>query len=51
MKPDPFLIEAKKKIDANLDTAMSSEKEFMAFIDRLVDDFAHELMKRYGKTT
>jgi nitroreductase len=51
LKPDPFLIEAKKKIDANLDTAMSSEKEFMAFIDRLVDDFAHELMKRYGKTT
>jgi nitroreductase len=51
LKPDPFMIEARRKIDAKLETAMTSEEEFMAFIDELVDDFTHELMKRYGKTT
>ena len=49
LKPDPFLIEAKKKIDSELDTAMVSEEAFMKFIDGLVDEFAHELMKRHGK--
>ena len=49
LKPDPFLIEAKRKIDAKLDTAMVSEEEFMKFIDGLVNDFAHELLKRHGK--
>jgi nitroreductase len=49
-KPDPFLIEAKKKIDAKLDTAMTSDEEFMAFIDALAHDLTNELMKRYGKT-
>ena len=51
LQPDPFLIEARKKIDNELDTAMTSEEEFTTFIDRLVDDFTHDLMKRYGKTT
>ncbi len=49
LRPDPFLIEAKKKIDTNLDTAMVSEEDFMKFIDGLVNEFAHELMKRHGK--
>ena len=49
LKQDPFLIEAKKKIDAKLDTAMTSEDEFMTFIDELIDDFSHELTRRYGK--
>jgi len=49
LKPDQFLIEAKKKIDTKLDTAMVSEEDFMKFIDSLVDEFAHELMKRHGK--
>jgi nitroreductase len=49
LKPDPFLIEAKMKIDAKLDTAMVSEEDFMKFIDGLVNEFAHELMKRHGK--
>lgn len=49
LKPDPFLMEAKKKIDTELDTAMTSEEEFMAFIDGLVNNFTQELMKRYGK--
>jgi len=50
LKPDPFLIEAKEKIDIELDTAMTSEEEFLTFIDGLVNDFTQELMKRYGKT-
>lgn len=50
LKPDSFLLAATKKIDTELDTAMTSEDEFMAFIDRLVDDFTHELKRRYGKT-
>jgi nitroreductase len=50
LKPDPFLLAATKKIDTELDIAMTSEGEFMAFIDRLVDDFTHELKRRYGKT-
>jgi nitroreductase len=49
LKPDPFLLEAKKKIDAALDTALTSEEEFMKFIDGLIVDFTDELMKRYGK--
>jgi nitroreductase len=48
LKPDPFLIEAKRKIDAKLDTAMVSEEDFMKFIDDLVNEFTHELMKRHG---
>jgi hypothetical protein len=50
MKPDPFLVEAKKKIDVQLDTAMTSEEDFMKFIDGLVSQFAEELKKRYGRT-
>jgi len=50
VKPDPFLLDAKKKIDTELDTAMTSEEKFMTFIDGLVNDFTQELTKRYGKT-
>jgi len=49
-KPDSFLLDAKKKIDIELDTAMTSEEDFMKFIDGLVDKFTQELMKRYGKS-
>jgi nitroreductase len=49
LKADPFLIEANKKIDAKLDTAMVSEEDFMKFIDGLINEFAHELMNRHGK--
>jgi nitroreductase len=49
VKPDPFIIEAKKKIDTQLDTAMASEEDFMRFIDGLVGQFANELKKRYGR--
>ena len=50
LKPDPFLLDAKKKIDIELDTAMVSEEAFIAFIDGLVRDFTEELRKRYGET-
>jgi len=49
LKPDPFLVEAKKRVDAALDTALSSEEEFISAINSLVDDFTRELTKRYGK--
>jgi len=48
LKPDPFLVKTKTKIDTKLDTAMISEEEFMKFIDELVHEFAHELVKRRG---
>ncbi len=51
LKLDPFLLEAKRKIDKELDTAMTSEEEFMHFIDGLTDDFTMELMKRCGKSS
>jgi nitroreductase len=50
IKPDPFLNEARKTIDAKLHTAMNSDEEFTNFIDELVDDFTHELIRRYGKS-
>jgi nitroreductase len=50
LKPDPFLLDARRKIDTELDTAMTSEEEFMMFIDSLVNEFTNELMRRYGKT-
>lgn len=50
LKPDPFLIDAKKKINAELDTALTSEEAFMKFIDGLVEEFVNELTKRYSKT-
>jgi nitroreductase len=49
VKADPFLIEAKRKIDTKLDTAMISEEDFMKFIEELVNEFTHELMNRYRK--
>jgi len=49
LKPDPFLIDAKEKIDSELDTTMVSEERFMEFIDELIDRFARELKTRYGK--
>jgi len=49
LKPDPFLKEAKVKIDTKLDTAMISEGEFMKFIDSLVDEFTNELIKRNAR--
>ena len=49
LKPDTFLIDAKKKIDEELDTAMTSEEKFMKFIDGLIDQFTRELKRRYGE--
>jgi nitroreductase len=49
LKPDVFLTSAKNKIDTELDTAMTSEENFIEFIDELVDQFTCELKDRYGK--
>jgi len=49
LKADPFLIEAKRKIDVELDKAMISERDFMKFIGDLVNEFTHELMNRHGE--
>ena len=49
LKPDPFLIEAKKRVDAALDTALSSDDQFISAINGLVKDFTQELTKRYGR--
>ena len=48
LRPDPLIMEAKRKIDTELDTAMTSEEEFVSFIDGLVKDFTEELKRRYG---
>jgi len=49
LKPDPLILEAKKKIDRELDTALTSEDKFLTFINELIYDFTQELMKRSGR--
>jgi nitroreductase len=49
LKPDPFLLEAKKRIDSALDTALVSDDEFIALIDGLVSDLSNEMTKRYAR--
>jgi hypothetical protein len=44
--PDPFLEEAKKRIDENTDLIMSDQGKFKEFTDDLVRDFAKELRRR-----
>lgn len=46
LKPDEFLIEAKKEIDANKTRAIASEPA--KFIDDMIIKFTNELRKRYG---
>lgn len=49
LKPDQFLIEAKKEIDANKNRAVfASDKEFANFIEELIGRFADELRRRYS---
>ena len=43
---DEFLIQAKKKIDANKHLVMESEEEFTKFLDSLLREFTQELKKR-----
>ncbi len=45
---DEFLIQAKRKIDANKHLVMESEEEFTKFLDDLLRDFTQELKRRNG---
>lgn len=54
LKPDEFLLKAKKEIDEKKYRMMASEDEFIALMDRLITEFTVELERRYvaaGKTT
>jgi hypothetical protein len=46
LKPDPFLMNAAKEIDENLDMVMSSEDDFVTFMDQMVIKFTDELKRR-----
>ncbi len=46
LKPDAFLISAAKEIDENLDKVMSSEDDFITFMDQMVIKFTDELKRR-----
>ena len=46
LTPDAFMLKAKKEIDQNKTLVMSSEVEFIAFMDRMVIEFTEELKKR-----
>jgi len=48
IKPDEFLLRAKKEIEANNYKSMVSEEEYQAFIDEMVGKFAAELKRRQG---
>jgi hypothetical protein len=47
IKPDPFLLKMKEEIDTNKYVVMSSEDDFVAFIDRLILQFTDEMKRRY----
>ena len=47
LRPDPFLLKAKKEIDANKYRVMASEEEFVAFMDRMIAEFTDEMKRRY----
>jgi len=49
LKPDPFLIKAKREIDANKYRVMASDEEFIQFMDRIILEFADELKRRYNR--
>jgi nitroreductase len=42
-----FLREAKKRVDENKSTVMSSEAAFVEFIDEMIEGFTEELKRRY----
>jgi hypothetical protein len=48
VKPDKFLLEVKKEIQAKLDSVMQSEEAFTAFIEQLIMKFTDEMEKRYS---
>jgi len=48
LKPDEFLLKAKKEIDENENLVMASEEKFIALMDRLIAEFTSELERRYA---
>jgi len=48
LRRDEFLIEAKRKIEQNIDKVMVSDDQFIKFMDGIVSEFADETMRRYG---
>jgi len=51
LKKDDFMLRAKEQIDKNKYKVMDSEKEFVAFIDKMIVEFTDELKKRYGQAS
>jgi vacuolar-type H+-ATPase subunit B/Vma2 len=47
LKPDEFLLKAKKEIDEKKYVMMASEEEFIALMDKLITEFTSELERRY----
>jgi len=50
LKRDEFLLQAKRKINENLDRVMVSEEEFVKFMDDMVREFTEEMLRRYGSS-
>jgi hypothetical protein len=48
VKPDRFLLEIRKEIQANLDSVMKSDEAFTKFIEGLIVKFTDEMERRYG---
>jgi hypothetical protein len=46
---DEFLLSVKSEIEANIDTALTSEADFVRFMDRLIVKFTDEMKKRYAR--
>lgn len=44
--PDPFLTEAKRRIDSEKDNVMADRERFVAWLDSLLIDFANEAKRR-----
>ena len=44
--PDPFLAEAKRRIDTEKDSVMADREHFVAWLDGLLIDFANEAKRR-----
>lgn len=48
LRPDEFLLKAKKEIDENENLVMASEEKFIALMDGLISEFTVELERRYA---
>ncbi len=44
---DPYIERAKEDIDKNKFRVMASEEEFVRFLDKMIEEFADEMVRRY----